>query len=70
MPTKPALNVYIGVDDIEATTKLIKRARGKILSQKSEVPSMGWWVKFADHQGAVLFLWQPAPRPGQTSLPM
>ena len=23
---------------------------------------MGWWVKFADNQGAVLFLWQAAPR--------
>lgn len=70
VPTKPALNVYIGVDDIEAASKSIKKARGKMLSRKSEIPNMGWWVKFADNQGVVLFLWQAAPRPGQTSLPI
>ena len=70
VPTKPVINVYIGVDDIQAKVKQIKKARGKVLSKKSEIPNMGWWVKFADNQGAVLFLFQAARRPGQTNLPM
>lgn len=70
VPTKAAVNVYIGVEDIDAKAKQIKKARGKLLSKKLEIPNMGWWLKFADNQGLVLFLWQPAPRPGQTSLPM
>ncbi len=68
--TKPVVHVYIGVEDLDAKMKDIRKARGKALSSKTEVPNMGWWAKFADNQGAVLFLWQRAQPARQTNLPM
>jgi predicted enzyme related to lactoylglutathione lyase len=70
VPTKPAVNAYIQVEDLEAKLKEIKKARGTVLKAKTEVPNMGWWAQFADNQGAVLFLWQQATPSHQTSLPM
>jgi predicted enzyme related to lactoylglutathione lyase len=63
VPTKPAVNAYIQVEDIDATLKAIRNARGKILSPRTEISGgMGSWASFADNQGAVLFLWQrPSP---------
>lgn len=58
VPTKPALLVYVDVEDIDAKLKAIRAARGKVLKSKSEIPNMGWYASFADNQGAVLCLWQ------------
>ncbi len=71
VPTKPAVNAYIEVANIDAKLKEIKKARGKVLKPKTEIPgNMGAWASFADNQGAVLFVYQPAARPQQTGLPM
>ena len=69
-PAKPVVQAYIEVQDLEAKLAEIKKARGKVLTPKSEVPNMGWWASFADNQGAVLFLWQAMRPPQQTNLPM
>ena len=70
VPAKPAIQAYIGVDDLDAKLKAIRSARGKVLKPKAEVPDMGWWASFKDNQGTVLFLWQTMPKAGQTGLPM
>ncbi|MDR7417801.1 MAG: VOC family protein [Armatimonadota bacterium] len=71
VPTKAAVNAYIEVDDIDATLKEIKKARGKVLRGKTDIGGgMGSWASFADNQGAVLFLWQRGAPAAQTSLPM
>ncbi len=70
VPTKATVNAYIQVEDVDAKLKEIRKARGKVLKAKTEVPTMGWWAQFADNQGAVLFLWQRATPPQQTALPM
>ncbi len=67
---KPVVHVYINVEDLEAKMKEIRKARGKALGPKNEVPNMGWWAKFADNQGAVLFLWQRTQPPRQPNLPV
>jgi predicted enzyme related to lactoylglutathione lyase len=71
VPTKPVINAYIEVEDVDAKLKEIKKARGKVLKPKTEIGGgMGAWASFADNQGAVLFLWQPGAPPQQTGLPM
>jgi hypothetical protein len=70
VPARPAVQAYIEVKDVDGTLKQIRSARGKVLRPKTEVPNMGWFASFADNQGAVLFLWQAMPKPGQTGLPM
>jgi uncharacterized protein len=62
LPKKGQVNVYIETDDITATAKLVKKARGKMLSKKTEVGSMGWRAQFSTPDGVVLNLWQAAPQ--------
>jgi hypothetical protein len=62
MPKKGQVNVYIEVEDIDATLKAIKRVRGKVVTKKSEIPAMGWWAQFATPDGCLLFLWQAPPQ--------
>jgi predicted enzyme related to lactoylglutathione lyase len=71
VPTRAAVNAYIQVDDIDATLRAIKKARGKVLKPRTEIgQGMGSWACFADNQGAVLFLWQRGAPAQQTNLPM
>ena len=71
VPTKPAVNAYIEVENVDAKLKEVKKARGKVLKPKTEIGGgMGAWASFADNQGAVLFLWQRSSPPRQTGLPM
>ncbi len=58
IPRKPGVQAYVGVRDIESKLKDIRKARGRVLKPKTEVPGFGWWASFADPQGAVLFLWE------------
>lgn len=64
MPKKGQVNVYIEVEDIDAKLKEIRKARGKVLQKKTEVPGMGWYAEFATPDGCFLFLWQSAPASG------
>jgi predicted enzyme related to lactoylglutathione lyase len=58
MPKKGQVNVYIEVEDIDATLKEIKKARGKMIQKRTPVENMGWYAKFATPDGCVLCLWQ------------
>ena len=49
---------YIGVEDIEATTKKAKKLGAKILQEIKEMP-WGFSNTIVDPTGAVLSLWQP-----------
>lgn len=62
IPARSAVRAYIEVEDVDAKLKDIKRARGKIVVPKKEVPTFGWWAAFKDAQGVELYLWQTTPR--------
>lgn len=62
MPKRNQVNVYIEVEDIKAKLKEIKKAKGKVLEKKTEVPGMGWYAKFETPDGCRLCLWQSAPK--------
>ena len=62
MPAKPAVRAYLEVEDVEAKLAEIKKARGKVLVAKTEVPTFGWWGTFKEPQGLELYLWQTARR--------
>jgi hypothetical protein len=71
VPKKAAVNVYVEVEDIDATLKEVKKARGKVLKGRTEIGGgMGSWASFADNQGVVLFVWQRPSPATQTNLPM
>ena len=62
MPKKGQVNVYIEVEDIDAKLKEIKKARGKVIVKKTEIPSMGWFAQFTTPDGCLLSLWQAAAK--------
>lgn len=62
IPAKSAVRAYIQVDDVDTKLKEIKKARGKVVLPRAEVPNFGWWAAFRDPQGAELYLWQAAGR--------
>jgi uncharacterized protein len=66
MPKKGQVNVYIEVEDIDATLKEIKKAKGKVLLKRTQVGSMGWFAQFATPDGCFLSLWQSAQPAGQS----
>jgi predicted enzyme related to lactoylglutathione lyase len=58
VPKKHQTIVYIEVEDVTAKLKEIKKAKGKIIEKKTEVPGMGWYGKFATPDGCHLCLWE------------
>lgn len=58
IPKKPQTVVYIEVEDIDAKLKEIRKARGKVIQKKTEVPGMGWYATFHTPDGCELALWQ------------
>ena len=52
-------NVLIHVDsnDIEADLKRIKALGGTVLSEKTEIPQIGWFALFKDPTGNTLSLY-------------
>lgn len=58
MPQKGQVNVYIEVNDIDATLKEIRKARGKVLVKKTPVADTGWFATFSTPDGCYLSLWQ------------
>ena len=61
LPKKGQIIPYIEVEDIDATIKAIRRTRGKMLTRKSKVGSMGWRAQFQTPDGVQLALWQSKP---------
>jgi len=62
LPKKGQVNIYIETDDIDATLKAVRKARGKVLMKKTPVGSMGWRAQFETPDGVALYLWQAAPK--------
>lgn len=54
---------YVLVSDIDDATRRAKKLRAKILKGVCEVEGMGWLSIIEDPTGALLGLWEPAPRP-------
>ncbi len=67
MPKKGQVNVYIEVEDIDATLKKVRKARGKVLVKKTSIGSMGWFAQFATPDGCFLSLWQSPPASSETA---
>lgn len=49
--------IYIDSDDIDADLKNVQKLGGKVLTQKTEIPGMGWFGIFIDPTGNVLGLY-------------
>jgi len=53
---------YVLVDDIKAATAKARELGANVCKDVTEVMGMGWLSIFVDPTGAMLGLWQPAPR--------
>jgi len=63
MPNTPSFwMAYVGVDDIQASTKKAKELGAKVMKDVTEVPGTGWLSIIVDPTGAVLGLWKPMAR--------
>jgi predicted enzyme related to lactoylglutathione lyase len=61
-----AFSCTIAVDDVNASMEAIKKAGGKILSEKpDDIPGVGLYVKCEDTEGNRFTLLQPNPRMSQ-----
>ncbi|HXG01067.1 MAG TPA: VOC family protein [Bacteroidota bacterium] len=69
MPKRPQTIVYIEVEDVAAKLKEIKKAKGKIVEKKTEVPGMGWYGIFRTPDGCELALWQSLPKSSAPATP-
>lgn len=52
-------NNYVTTDDVDATTKKVESAGGKVVLPKMEVFDDGVMAIYSDDQGAVFSVWQP-----------
>ena len=50
---------YVGVDDVQASTKKAKELGAKVLVEATEVGSYGTMSVVTDPTGAALAMWQP-----------
>jgi predicted enzyme related to lactoylglutathione lyase len=57
-PWPGKLAVYIDVDDIDNFSEKIRRAGGKIVLEKMDVPGVGQLSLFEDPDGRVLGMWK------------
>ena len=63
MPNTPSFwMAYVGVDDIQASTKKAKELGAKVMKDVTEVPGTGWLSIIVDPTGAVLGLWKAMAR--------
>jgi predicted enzyme related to lactoylglutathione lyase len=60
----PVWMTYVNVDDADATVAKVKAAGGMVFVEPMDVPGAGRMAIFADPQGAVIGLWQPAAHTG------
>ena len=49
--------IYVASADIEADLKQIKALGGTVLSEKTEIPTVGWFALFKDPTGNTLALY-------------
>lgn len=58
MPMPPAWNLYIRVNDVNATVEKVNQGGGKLLHGPMEVPGGDWIAQFMDPQGAMFAVHQ------------
>lgn len=51
------INIFVESPDIEADLKEVERLGGKIVSQKTEIPGVGWFGQFTDPTGNKISLY-------------
>ncbi|VVB99907.1 Glyoxalase/Bleomycin resistance protein/Dioxygenase superfamily protein [uncultured archaeon] len=52
--------ITISVENLDESSQKIKKAGGKIVSEKMKVGDMGWASYFKDTEGNVIGMWQNA----------
>jgi uncharacterized protein len=62
---KQAVINTIGVDKWEAGADAVKKAGGKVLSEKNAVPGQGWFAYCTDTEGNVFGIFESDPTAGQ-----
>lgn len=60
----PAWNTYVWVDDADAAVARARDAGGRVLVEPMDAGDAGRMAVFADPEGAVLSVWQPARHRG------
>jgi predicted enzyme related to lactoylglutathione lyase len=63
-PTEATWNMYVWVDDVEATAAKVEAAGGKVVTPPMEVMDAGWMATFTDREGASFGVWQPKEHRG------
>ncbi|HEY3065634.1 MAG TPA: VOC family protein [Methylomirabilota bacterium] len=53
---------YVGVDDIDASTKKAKELGAKVVMDVTEVGKFGWMSIITDPTGATFAMWKPMKR--------
>ncbi len=62
MPNMPtAWLVYVGVEDIHASTEKAKSLGATICNGPMEIPNVGWMTMLTDPTGATIAMFQPNP---------
>ncbi|MBI3948480.1 MAG: VOC family protein [Armatimonadetes bacterium] len=54
VPVAASLNVYVRVDDIDATLKRVEAAGGHVIVSKTDIPGIGAFALFSDPDGVAL----------------
>jgi predicted enzyme related to lactoylglutathione lyase len=62
IPKKHSVLVHIEVQSIDEKLKQIRKARGKVVLQKTPILNLGWFAYFATPDGCTLALWEPQRR--------
>ena len=62
---QPGIINYILVESVAEYEDKVKRAGGKIIAPKMEVPGQGWFAVFEDPSGTRLALWEQNPKSQQ-----
>jgi uncharacterized protein len=52
-------SVVVGVDDVGASMKMIKKAGGEVLGEPMQIPGVGSYVSFRDTEGNRVGMLQP-----------
>ena|SRR2546422_544038 len=56
------VTTYISVNSVAEYEEKVKKAGGKIIVPRAEVPGQGWFAVFEDPSGTRMALWQQNPQ--------
>ena len=63
-PPQPTWNTYVWVESADEATAKVREAGGTVLAEPMDVMDAGRLAVFADPEGAVIGVWQPAEHRG------